>query len=158
MKKILIALDYDPTAQKIAETGYAFSKSMSAQVILLHVISDYVYYSSLDYSPILGYDSFSNLGMLQTNTVEELQKAAQNYLDTTKQHLGDETIQTVVKDGDFGEMILETAKELGVDIIVMGTHGRRGLDKILMGSVAEKVLRHSSIPLFIIPTKKTEEK
>ena len=158
MKKILIALDYDPTAQEIAETGYAFAKSMNAQVILLHVTSDYVYYSSLDYSPILGYDSFSNLGMLQTNTIEELHKAAQNYLDTTKQHLGDQTIQTIVKDGDFGEVILSTANELNVDIIVMGTHGRRGLDKILMGSVAEKVLSHTNLPLFIIPTKKEEEK
>ncbi len=158
MKKILIALDYDPAMKKIAETGYSFAKSMGAQVILLHVISDYVYYSSPDYSPIIGYDSFSNLGAMQTGTLDELKKAAQNYLNTTKQHLGDESIQLVVKDGDFGEVILETATELNVDIIVMGTHGRRGLDKILMGSVAEKVLRHSSIPLFIIPTKKEEEK
>ena len=158
MKKVLIALDYDPTAQNIAETGFAFAKSMNAQVFLLHVTSDYVYYSSLDYSPILGYDSFSNLGVLQTNTVDELHKAAEDYLDTTRRHLGDETIQTLVKDGDFGEIILETAKELNVDVIVMGTHRRRGLDKILMGSVAEKVLHNSSIPLFIIPTKKDEEK
>jgi nucleotide-binding universal stress UspA family protein len=131
---------------------------MGAQVILLHVISDYVYYSSLDYSPILGYDSFSNLGTIQTGTLDELKKAAQNYLDTTKKHLGDEAIQTIVKDGDFGQVILETAKELNVDVIVMGTHGRRGLNKILIGSVAEKVLHHSSIPLFIIPNKKPEEK
>ena len=158
MKKILIGVDYADTAQKIAEKGYALAKSMGAQVILLHVISDYVYYSSLDYSPILGYDSFSNLGALQANTVEELKVAAQNYLEVTKQHLGDETIQTVVKEGDFGEAILEAASELKVDIIVMGTHGRHGLDKILMGSVAEKVLRHSLVPLFIIPTKEEEEK
>jgi nucleotide-binding universal stress UspA family protein len=158
MKKILIAVDYDPSAQSMLETGFAFAKSMNAQVILLHVTSDYVYYSSLDYSPILGYDSFSNLGLLQTNTIEELHKAAENYLETTKAYLGDDTIQTVVKDGDFGEVILETAKDMNVDVIVMGTHSRRGLDKILMGSVAEKVLRHSTIPLFIIPTKKNEEK
>ncbi|MDP4286075.1 MAG: universal stress protein [Bacteroidota bacterium] len=158
MKKILIGLDYDPAAQKIAEKGYELAKSMNAQVILLHVISDYKYYSALDYSPILGYDSFSNLGALQANTVDELKAAAQRYLDTTKNHLGDATIQTVVNEGDFGEAILDTAKKMNVDIIVMGTHGRRGLDKILMGSVAEKVLRHSSIPLYIIPTKKEENK
>jgi nucleotide-binding universal stress UspA family protein len=158
MKKVLIAVDYDPSAQEIAETGFALAKSMNAQVVLLHVTSDYVYYSSLDYSPILGYDSFSNLGALQTNTVEELHKAAENYLATTKQHLGDDTIETVVRDGDFGEVILQVAKEMNIDIIVLGTHGRRGLDKILMGSVAEKVLRNSEIPMFIIPTKKAEEK
>ncbi|MDQ2718303.1 MAG: universal stress protein [Bacteroidota bacterium] len=158
MKKILIALDYDPTAQQVAETGYAFAKDMNAQVVLLHVTSDNVYYSSLEYSPILGYDSFTNLGMIQNNTVEELHKAAHNYLETTKQHLGDDTIETLVKDGDFGEVILATANELHVDIIVLGSHGRRGLDKILMGSVAENVLRHTNLPMFIIPTKKDEEK
>ena len=158
MKKVLIALDYDPSAQEIAETGYAFAKSMGAQVILLHVTADYVYYSSLDYSPILGYDSFSNLGALQTNTVEELGKAAASYLETTRQHLGDDSIETVVKDGDFADVILETAKEMNIDILVMGTHSRRGINKILMGSVAENVLRNSEIPMFIIPTRKAKEK
>ncbi|HEX7458703.1 MAG TPA: universal stress protein [Ginsengibacter sp.] len=157
MKKVLIALDYDPAAQKIAETGYALAKSMNAKVILLHVISDPAYYSSLNYSPIFGYDSFSNLDIVQTTAVEELKKAAKNYLDKSKQHLGDETIETVIKDGDFGESILDTAKEMNVDIIVMGSHGRRGFDKILMGSVAEKVLHKTTIPLFVIPTKNVEE-
>jgi nucleotide-binding universal stress UspA family protein len=158
MKKVLIAVDYDPAAQKIAEEGYALAKSMGAQAILLHVISDYFYYSSLDYSPILGYDSFSNLGALQTGTSEDLHKAAQNYLEATKQHLGDSGIESVIKEGDFGGIIIETSKELNVDVIVMGTHGRRGIDKILMGSVAEKVLRNSTIPMFIIPTKEEEKK
>jgi nucleotide-binding universal stress UspA family protein len=49
MKKILIALDYNPTAERIAKTGYEMAKSMNAEVTLLHVIADYTYYSSLDY-------------------------------------------------------------------------------------------------------------
>ena len=79
-------------------------------------------------------------------------------MDKSKQHLGDEKIQTVVRNGDYGETILKTAEELHVDIIVMGSHSRRGLEKILVGSVAEKVLRHSLIPVFIIPTKALEGK
>lgn len=158
MKKILIALDYNPSAQKIAERGYALAKSMNAQVILLHVISDAAYYSSLNYSPIMGFDSFSNLDILQTDIVPELKKAALEYLYKSKQHLGDETIETVVKEGDFGESIIDTAAEMKADIIVMGTHSRHGFDKILMGSVAEKVLHRSTIPLFIIPGKASEEK
>jgi nucleotide-binding universal stress UspA family protein len=158
MKKVLIALDFDPSAQKIAETGYELAKSMNAQVILLHVVADATYYSSLNYSPIMGFDSFSNLDIVQTDAVAGLKEAAQNYLDKSKHYLGDETIQTVIKDGDFGEGILEAATEMKADIIVMGTHSRSGLDKILMGSVAEKVLHRSSIPLFIIPTKNAVEK
>ena len=157
MKKILIALDYNPSAQKVAESGYALAKAMNAKAILLHVISDVTYYSSLNYSPIMGFGGFSSVGTVQTDTIEEIKKVAQTYLDKSKQHLGDERIQTVVKNGDYGETILKTAKELDVDIIVMGTHSRRGLEKILVGSVAEKVLHHSLIPLFIIPTKDIDE-
>ena len=158
MKKILIALDYNPSAQKIAETGHNLAKAMKARSILLHVLSDATYYSSLNYSPIMGFGGFSSVDTVQTDTAEELKKVAQDYLDKSKQHLGDEKIQTVVKNGAIGETILKTATDLKVDIIVMGTHSRRGLEKILVGSVAENVLHHSSIPLLIIPTKGLEYK
>ncbi len=157
MKKILIALDYDPAAEKIAETGYELAKSMNAETILLHVVSDAIYYSTPGYSSIMGYEGFSNLDMVQLANVDEFRNAAQDYLDKSKQHLGDERIQTVVKNGDFGESILQAASELNVDVIVMGSHGRRGLDKMLLGSVAENVLHKTEIPLFIIPTKKFEK-
>ncbi|HET7119576.1 MAG TPA: universal stress protein [Hanamia sp.] len=158
MKKILIAIDYDPTAKIVADSGFELAKSMNAEVILLHVVADYTYYSSLDYSPVLGFDSFSNLGAIQANTVIELQNAAKDYLSKIKNHLGDKSIQTIVKEGDTADAVLDAAKESGVDIIVMGTHGRRGLDKILMGSVAQKVLKNSKVPMFIIPSKENNAK
>ncbi len=156
MKKILIALDYNPSAQKVAETGHRLAKSMNAKVVLLHVVSDFTYYSSLNYSPIMGFDSFSNA--VETEGGGELKRVALNYLERSKEHLNDETIQTTVRSGVFAKTILDTAKELKVDIIVMGTHSRRGLEKILLGSVAEQVLHSSVIPLFIIPTRTIEEK
>jgi nucleotide-binding universal stress UspA family protein len=153
MKKVLIALDYNPTAQKVAEVGYLLAKTMGAEVILLHVISDPVYYSSAEYSPIMGFTGL-DMGPLQLDSVDGLKKASQHFLNKSKHHLGDNTIQTLVTEGDFAESILKTAKDLHVDIIVMGSHSRRWLDEILMGSVTEKVLHHTTIPLFIIPTKK----
>jgi nucleotide-binding universal stress UspA family protein len=158
MKKVLIAMDYNPAARGIAEAGHSLARSMNAEVTLLHVIADYTYYSSLDYSPITGFDSFSNLGVLQTSTIAELQKAAEEYLGKMKEYLGDNTIRTLTRDGDTGDAILGAATELNADMIVMGTHSRRGLEKILMGSVAEKVLRHSQVPMYIIPTRNEEEK
>ena len=159
MKKILIALDYGPSAQKIAEAGYSLAASLNAKVILLHVVSDASAYSSLNYSPIMGFDSFNNLGLIETGNMDELlNTTAREYLNKSKQHLGDETIETIVKDGDFGKSILDVAAEENVDLIVMGTHSRSGLDKLLMGSVAEKVLHHSSIPMYIIPVRDQEEK
>jgi nucleotide-binding universal stress UspA family protein len=152
MKKVLIALDYDPTAQKVAEAGASLAKSMNAEVIMLHVISDPVYYSSGEYSPIMGFTGFMEMGPVQSINNDMLKNASLQYLNKSKQHLGDETIQTLVKEGDFAESILDTAKEINADIIVMGSHSRKWLENIIMGSVTEKVLNHTSIPLFIIPT------
>lgn len=157
MKKVLIALDYYPTAQKVAETGYEIARAMNAQVILLHVTSDASYYSSLNYSPIMGFGGFNSVDTVQTDNVEGLTKVAQDYLGKSKRHLGDKKIQTIVRSGGFGETILNTASEVKADMIVMGTHSRRGLEKILVGSVAENVLHHSSIPVLIIPTKSNKE-
>jgi nucleotide-binding universal stress UspA family protein len=154
MKKVLIALDYNPTAQKVAEVGFSMAKAMKAEVILLHVISDPVNYSSAEYSPIMGFNGFMEMGQLQLDNIESLKKASKQFLEKSKQHLGDKTIQTLVEEGDFAESILKTAKDLHVDIIVIGTHSRKWLENIVIGSVTEKVLNNTSLPLFIIPTKK----
>ena len=154
MKKILIALDYDPTAQKVAEAGFSLAKSMKAEITLLHVISDPVYYSSVEYSPVMGFTGYMEMGQLQSVTIARLKEASLQYLEKIKEHLGDKEIQTMVSEGDFADSILITAKEIKADLIVMGTHSRKWLENILMGSVAEKVLHHTSIPMYVIPTKK----
>jgi nucleotide-binding universal stress UspA family protein len=157
MKKVLIALDNNAGAQRVAATGYELSKALHAHTILMHVTTDIAYYSSLNYSPITGFDAFSNLDVEQTNAIDELKRTAQDYLDNAKISLGDETIETVLKEGDYAENILQTAKEMKADIIVVGTHSRKGLNKVLLGSVAEKVLHHTTVPLFIIPVKSADE-
>lgn len=154
MKKVLIALDYNPTAQKIAEKGYALAKTMGAEVILLHVISDPVYYASREYSPIMGFDGYMDVGPNELEAEKALKSASKKFLEKSRLHLGDDSIQIQVKEGDFADSILEAARELHADIIVMGSHSRKWLENIVMGSVTEKVLHHTAIPLFIIPTKK----
>jgi nucleotide-binding universal stress UspA family protein len=156
MKKVLIALDYDPTAQKIAEAGYALARDMNAGVILLHVISDPVYYASRDYSPIMGFNGYMDLGTIQKDSVENLIEASGHYLNKIKRHLEDESIQTIVKEGDFAEAILKAAREVRADIIVIGSHSQKWLEKVVMGSVTTKVLNHTHIPLYIVPTKKRD--
>src|ERR1017187_7894635 len=98
MKKILIAIDYDPTAQKVAEAGYSLAKAMDAEVILLHVIADPEYYSLTQYNPIMGFTGYMDIGPLQLDMIDSLKKASQHFLDKSKQHLGDESIKTLVKE------------------------------------------------------------
>jgi nucleotide-binding universal stress UspA family protein len=151
INKILIALDYNPTAQKVAEVGFSLAKAMGTEIILLHVIADETYYSALEYSQVEGFNNYMDFGSLQQDS---MQKTAEHFLEKIKTHLGDKSIKTIAKEGDFAESILKTAKDLHADLIVMGSHSQRWLENIIMGSVTEKVLRHTTIPLFIIPTKK----
>ncbi len=100
MKKVLIALDYDPTAQKVAEVGFSLAKAMNCKVILLHVIADATYYSMIEYSWVSGYMGFTDTDAKHLFD-GGLKKAMKLYLDKSKHHLGDNSIQTLVKEGDF---------------------------------------------------------
>jgi nucleotide-binding universal stress UspA family protein len=146
IKKVLIALDYDPTTKKVAEVGYNMAKAMGAEVVLIHVVVDLVIYSL----------TYLNMGPLQSDSGIALKDASQQFLEKMKLHLGDMNIKSLIKEGDFAECILETVKEEDIDIIVMGTHSKRWLENIVTGSVTESVLRQSTIPMFIVPTKKRD--
>ena len=97
------------------------------------------------------------MGIVKKDTIEGLNEAAQHFLDETKHHLADENIQTILKEGETADAILKAAKDINADIIVMGTHSRKWLENILMGSVAKDVLKNTTLPLFVIPTKKETE-
>lgn len=58
--------------------------------------------------------------------------------------------QTIIREGTPRSMILDVARELGADMIVMGTHGRTGLTHVFFGSVAEHVVRHSRVPVLTV--------
>jgi len=153
MKKVLIALDYDPTAQKVAEMGFLLAKSLKAEVILLHVLNESANYSTPGHFPIMGYTGYVDVSPTVLESTEGLRNASLQYLDNTRQHLGDKSIQTLVAEGGFAETILKIADEVHADMIVIGSHSQKWLENILMGSVTEEVLKASSIPLYIIPTK-----
>ncbi|SDB88036.1 universal stress protein [Williamwhitmania taraxaci] len=146
MKNVLIALDYDPTAKIVADKGGFLSKTMNAKITLLHVIS----------KPVLYYASYHEIAPLLKNE-DELKATSKLFLDQLKKDLRDESIRTIVKEGDTSDCILKTAKDTNADVIVLGTHSRKWLENIVMGSVAESVLKHSTLPLFIIPTKKQRD-
>jgi nucleotide-binding universal stress UspA family protein len=154
MKKILIAIDYDPTAQKVAESGFELGKAMNAEITLIHVVADEVYYTSTLYDPIMGFPGYINTSLLSTDANDSLIESSQNLLNNIKTHLRDDRVQTIVVEGDFAKAILEYAKNSNTDVIVLGSHSKKWLEKITMGSVTEEVLSKTAIPLFIVPTKK----
>lgn len=150
MKKILIALDYGISAQKIAEQGFELAKNNDAKVILLHVVADESYYSSIDSAPFMGFYGYNFFDM-ETN--DSLIESSLKFLQKIKKHLKDESIEVIAEQGDFSTVILDIAENQKADVIVLGTHSKNWLEKTVMGSVTESVLAKTQIPMFIIPVK-----
>lgn len=144
IKKVLIAMDYDQTSQKVAEEGYSMAKMLNAETILMHVISEQPLY----------YSSYTYMRELSVDLMGDLKESTQEFLNKAKRHLGDESIKTVLVEGEIAETILKTANDLNADVIVMGSHSRKWLENIIMGSAAKNVLKLTTIPLYIVPTKK----
>jgi nucleotide-binding universal stress UspA family protein len=153
IKRVLIALDYDKYATQIAEMGYLVAKSMGAEVVLLHVLVDATYYSSLEYSPMLGMVGFSGTDFSKIVEEEGLRQGAFYFLENIKSQLGDESIATKVGEGDFADIILNRADNYNSDLIVLGTHKKGWFEKMVTGDVAEKVLKQTETPLLIVPIK-----
>jgi nucleotide-binding universal stress UspA family protein len=153
MKKILIAIDYNPCSQKIAETGFEYARAMNAEVCIVHAIADIAYYS-MEYAPIMGFKGFSPDSAYKN--IEEQEKEAEDFLSAVVKHLGGMNIETKVLNGKTSETILQYADEYNASMIVMGSQSHSSFEKILIGNVVADVLKHSFIPVMIVPTDKQD--
>ncbi|MFV8375736.1 universal stress protein [Flavobacterium sp. LB1P71] len=140
MKKIVIAVDNDPTSEKIALKGFQLVLQLHAEIALLSVVDLTMLATEGAVTPM----EFTDI------TINDYKKNLQMLVDTV---FKDSKVTTFVEEGVPYEVILRVAKEWDADMIVLGTHGRTGFSHLIMGSVAEKVIRHSEISLFIIPNK-----
>jgi nucleotide-binding universal stress UspA family protein len=149
MKKILIALDYNPSSEQVAEAGFALAKAMHAEITLLHVITEPAYYAA-EYSPIMGYQGAYTEGIVAV--VNDLKKTAKKFLVAAAKHLGDGNIKVKVLDGDTDDAILEYSKSHKADLIVMGSHRHKGIERLFVTDLATQMVKNSKLPLYIIPT------
>lgn len=140
MKKILITVDNSPAAEKIAATGFQLGLQLNADIALLSVIDTKFLLTDGGVSPKeIAEEIRRDFKKVQQMLIEKIFK--------------ENKIWTFVEDGNPYEVILKVADEWNANIIVLGTHGRTGLSHLLMGSIAEKVIRHSTKPLFVIPNR-----
>jgi len=151
MKKILIAIDYNPVSEKVVDAGYKLAKQLDAEITLIHVVADVAYYG-IQYPNFMGYQGFDS--SIDLNLATEMRNVAKNYLETVAKHLNDPAIGTELGYGDAADAILKYASDWKADIIVLGTHSHNFLEKLLLGDVASRVLKHSKVPVFMVPIKK----
>ncbi len=133
--RILIPTDFSPTADAaLAYAAKLSAKTGAAALIALHVVSPVYYLEAADLALLL----------------REAREVAQRALD----RLRPVPSRTLLVNGVPHEAIVETARSVGADLIVMGTHGRSGLQRLVLGSVAENVLRHAPCPVLTLRGKK----
>jgi len=152
MEKILIALDNHSNYHLISSKGSELARALGDSIALLHVFPDTIMNSPDAFSAL--YPTIGTMDIIQPlQPAEELDIESKKFLDQVKLEINDQTAEIFTTQGDVARAILETAESCKANIIVMGSHSRSGIDKILMGDVAKKVMQHSHLPLFIIPVK-----
>ncbi len=140
IKKILFPVDFTNSSRKIIPHLLLFAQKFGAEIHLLHVVR--------------GPEEFSGfeMGAAWWSTYEkELIEGAQKAMDRlVEEALSGHSVITKVLMGDIVEEILNYAKGAGIQLIVMGTHGRKGLEKVMFGSVAEGVVKSADCPVLTI--------
>jgi nucleotide-binding universal stress UspA family protein len=145
LKKVLVPVDFSGSARKALEYGLAFAEQFQASLALLHVIE----------LSFLG----SGLGEIEVPLLEtELRQNAGQQLDRlVAEVIGNRVpCETEVAVGRPWQEITEAAKAREVDLIVMGTHGYTGLRHVVMGSTAERVVRHAACPVLVVREREHE--
>lgn len=142
--KILIATDGSETSQKAAKMGIELAQKHSAKIVAVYVADT----SRLGYLP----DYIQYSGMIRELMLKEGEEATDQVEELSKKAIV--SCEKIILEGKPSDELLRLSKEAGVDLLVMGSVGRGGLDRFLLGSVAEKVTQHSKVPILLVPGEK----
>jgi nucleotide-binding universal stress UspA family protein len=145
-QKILLPTDNSKPSERAGEYAISAADLSGAEIIVLHVIDTY-YLNSLPQQDLR--DSLDKeLRQEGKEAVEKFEKKIEE--EHCAGNCKNITITTLIKEGKPSDVILKTADELGVDHIVMGKSGKHGLEKFLLGSTTERVLRGAKVPINVI--------
>ncbi|HEX2678776.1 MAG TPA: universal stress protein [Polyangiales bacterium] len=138
-KHILLATDFSEAAGHALDYAVELSKKLGARLTVVHVYE----------IPAIAY---SEQSYLSPDLFKVLEDSARQQLDALMAKLKARvpSAESVLKIGAPSDVIIGEAKRLGADLIVMGTHGRRGLSHVFLGSVAEKTLRNANVPVLVL--------
>ena len=139
MDKILVPIDFSEISARVVDAAVFFAKKYRAELTVVSVVEDIFSYSGLS---LIG-EPLARLGIDRLDTSEQKMTAF------LAEHLADVPVsyQSKILQGQAADEILQFAEAGGFDLIVMGTHGYRGFEKMLIGSVTNKVLRLAACPV-----------
>ena len=141
--KILVPLDGSDTAAQGLQEAIALARQLKSRLQLLHVVDDYPL--MVEMAAVVNFETLR----------QSMRQYGQDLLDKAKRLAADQDVEAYtqlceITHGRVAEAILEQSNALGCKLVVMGTHGRRGLSRTVMGSDAEQVVRGSNVPVLLV--------
>ncbi|AKU94786.1 Universal stress protein [Labilithrix luteola] len=144
LEHILVPVDFGDSSRRAEEYAIALASKFGSRITLLHVWS-------------VPTPSYAETALVPLDAIET---AAKEMLETVYTRIRDvyPRCEAVLEAGAAWDRIVDAAEKLDADLIVIGTHGRRGVPRFFLGSVAEKVVRLSPIPVLTIGPERAEDK
>src|SRR5262245_50446388 len=137
MHTVLFPTDFSEASRRAFSAACALARDHGARLVVLHVVPSGTY----------EFASIATLGQLENS--EQFTEDMRHNLQHLQPPVGGPPVQYKVATGDPATVIVEAAKDMGCDMIVLATHGRTGLRRLLMGSVAEQVMRRAPCPVML---------
>lgn len=137
-RKILIAVDEDPIAAHAAEVGMGLARALNAEIALIHAVDP-----SMTFAPEPG-------AIGDELALRDRRDGARVIADFRARLPAETHVLQFVRQGRPGAEIARAAREWGADLIAIGSHGRRGLTRAALGSVAEEVMRNAPCPVLVV--------
>jgi len=149
-KKILLATDGSETSMRAAKNAVSIGKKAGATVTAVYVV---------DVHRLAQLPGYAAMPGIKDNLMELMFKEGSEALEEIEDMARDAGVayERVVAEGDPGEELLKLCRDPGFDLMVLGTIGKSGLKRFLLGSVADKVVRHSHVPVLVVPAKDEQE-
>jgi nucleotide-binding universal stress UspA family protein len=140
MRQILVATDFSEHAERATRQALELARKLDARVQLVHAWS----------IPIVSYPDM--VMPFPANVIDDIARDAQRAMDAALQRhvTPGVTLTGQVVCGDARDALVEAATKAKADLLVVGTHGRRGIQRALLGSVAESIVRHAPCPVLVV--------
>ncbi|NVM20201.1 MAG: universal stress protein [Desulfobacterales bacterium] len=141
IKKILFPCDMSENTSKIVPYVLSFSESYKSEICVLHVVHDLQKWGK-------AYIPHASMDVFQKEAIEGAAKVLERICE--EQFPGHPRLEKRIVSGDPATEILKTIESEDIDLVVIGTHGRKGLEHVIFGSVAENVVKKAAVPVLTI--------
>lgn len=138
-RRILVPLDFSLASLRALHEAVALAKEIGAQILLLHVVEPNPFPTGMDGGVLTMPDN-----VVASHAKDHLPRVAKRFVPKSIR------ISSLVSHGRAASVIVDVAEKNNVDLIVLSTHGHTGLERLLMGSTAEQVVRHTKCPVFVV--------